>query len=864
MAELLDDLVLFPHCDLHLALTGTPPLTLSVLKRTETAGTVAPYTLTPVARADCTFEFMSPYRATGDRFDGLPTVDANGVVQPNEIGVFLFQVTVGDQYVVGRLQVHQRMLGWWFGNDTLTTALDPVIGHALPSVYARFSDDDNAADLVGDISGHGYVTLTSQDPTRVQVTANGRLRGLVETPKPPPGELPALVDVTGTFGTTPPRNLPVAVVDYRKDRPVLVDQQIWDVRDLDNMQNVVLLSEGFEDTPADRAMFDKAVNDTVADVFSVRRHEPYGVLKERFNVFSVFEESFQRGVTCSHQVVDKAGGPPRTGLLVPYERRAAAARPNNRHVYTVAELVHRVGLPPRVDVRPNLLEVWKHQGLTDFDPARVDAALIRTWKEHRSPGLLQTRDTFFGVCAGARLADRTSGRGVVSKPPRDDVNDPAMVAFIRRLYTFWDSGPTGLFALDPRRHPPELNAGGLRTNPLNSVQTYASRLSYVGRFSRTTYKVGPVWAPDDTRFRRSRGLIALVVCDFVGRGVNLNNNTMTLQNFNSKQLLLFDFDTRPGHDPAEMRRAVPAPNPAKVDTDDLVDTLAHEFGHNFNLGDEYEDYEGDGPDSSEDLVADNISLLGYLRPATARDRSLDINKVKWLDLPRMRYSARLVRPSEALPNGSGIRVGIDPAELADWRKVQGGENKVCLRQFQPTREGKQLPLEKLATPRFLEDANIGDIRIDRGVGTLVLTGGGLTPPFQVFDTGSVLYVPLKDGRGTPLTAVDSRVLAFLRQHPAPLNRNPDRRFPSAAADTPKAITGLTARELRRTLIGVYEGAQMWAGAHYRPSGACKMRASGGAGELGSFCYVCMWLLVNRIDPGRHAFVSRMFYPGRTR
>lgn len=36
------------------------------------------------------------------------------------------------------------------------------------------------------------------------------------------------------------------------------------------------------------------------------------------------------------------------------------------------------------------------------------------------------------------------------------------------------------------------------------------------------------------------------------------------------------------------------------------------------------------------------------------------------------------------------------------------------------------------------------------------------------------------------------------------------------------------------------------------------------GELGSFCYVCMWLLVNRIDPGRHAFVSRMFYPGRTR
>lgn len=45
-ALVVPDIVLFPHCDLHLALSGTRQLTLWVFDRAVTAGG---YTLTPIA-----------------------------------------------------------------------------------------------------------------------------------------------------------------------------------------------------------------------------------------------------------------------------------------------------------------------------------------------------------------------------------------------------------------------------------------------------------------------------------------------------------------------------------------------------------------------------------------------------------------------------------------------------------------------------------------------------------------------------------------------------------------------------------------------------------------------------------------------
>jgi hypothetical protein len=29
---------------------------------------------------------------------------------------------------------------------------------------------------------------------------------------------------------------------------------------------------------------------------------------------------------------------------------------------------------------------------------------------------------------------------------------------------------------------------------------------------------------------------------------------------------------------------------------------------------------------------------------------------------------------------------------------------------------------------------------------------------------------------------------------------------------------------------------------------------------GQFCFICKWLIVNRVDPGMHAYITQRFYP----
>jgi hypothetical protein len=62
---------------------------------------------------------------------------------------------------------------------------------------------------------------------------------------------------------------------------------------------------------------------------------------------------------------------------------------------------------------------------------------------------------------------------------------------------------------------------------------------------------------------------------------------------------------------------------------------------------------------------------------------------------------------------------------------------------------------------------------------------------------------------------------------------------------------------------VYEGAWEQTAQYYRPTGLCKMRrrkeTDEGKGN-GSFCHVCRWLIVNRVDPNFHAFLDAMYFP----
>jgi hypothetical protein len=114
----VSDLVVLPHCDLHVSLANAPQLRLQVFSRRDGANPGDPYILGDITSA-CQFDFFAPDLAVGHRFDNLPTVaPATGLVTATTPGRYLFQVrfTTGvapnqaTRSIVGSLQVHADVL----------------------------------------------------------------------------------------------------------------------------------------------------------------------------------------------------------------------------------------------------------------------------------------------------------------------------------------------------------------------------------------------------------------------------------------------------------------------------------------------------------------------------------------------------------------------------------------------------------------------------------------------------------------------------------------------------------------------------------------------------------------------------------
>lgn len=839
------DLVLFPHCDVHLVLDpAVPPLALRVFRRDEHPDKPGRYRLT---RVEGIYEFFAPFKEPGDRFRGVPTVDpVTGVVTATEPGVFLFQVVVGTDYLVGRIQVHRAIENWWFGNTSITTALDSEIAHAQPSIYARFSaDPGDEADLVGDITGHGYVTLVSRNPDRVEIGPEGRLRGLRETLPGDDGGTSALAVVTGTLLNMPPRALPVWVVDYGKVRADLHEYIRNKVANPEEMQNILLLPEGF--VREDEVWFTAIGQDVAHQLFDKPRHEPYGLLSKQFNMFTRFMPWLERGITTGFQVTDRASGYMQAGSPIPYV--GSPTRDERR--YLVSQLVEVVGLPRRVENRADLPGFWRRQGLP-IDDARIDLPLLEAWRDHKSAGLLAARDTLFGLILGARLGDRTSGR--VEPPaqqifrPADDVQSDALSRFIARVYEFYDVTEPLIIGLDVRRHPPEIHAHDrARADPLNSLLRFAGGLRFTDG-KGVVHDFGKTWAVDDTEFRRSRGLIGMAVYDDLEGGTNFNASTVTAQTVNKKYALKAVYG---GADPLEKRRDL-----RKVDLDltRFTDVVAHEFGHSFNLADEYE---GPAADPAEkppllDLPADNVSWLGFLRAEASPSRKLDIAKVKWLDLPCVLTSSRLLKDSTGA--GAEIRVEVGVRETAKWEAARRKGRRVDLQNFAQTSDGRQLPLPGTPDQR---QTGLAIVRVLPAEGAMILAGG---QPFPIFKAGSTVFVPLLDRQGQRVVVTRKSVLKYLEEEPGPLNLKLDRANVSWDPDVPRPIPGRPRFRRPSQVVGIFEGAAHFTSGLYRPTGTCKMRTSGGKNENGQFCFVCKWLIVNRVNPGLHDVLTRLFYP----
>jgi hypothetical protein len=847
-------IVLFPHSDIHIAMSGTLPLHIKIMERRFRQDSTFPngedqtkYELTDVT-SSCTFRYLAPFENVGQRIQAYVNIDNSGLVTPTTLGTNLVFITHTDSdgnhhTMVARIQVHQTIRGWWFGNSSITSAKDTYCAHSQPSIYALFSDDTTGTDLVGDITGHSYVDLTSLDPAVFTMDTEGR------------GRIWGHNDGSGTLrgsflGTT--HNLPVKIVDYGLRRDIL--EPIQFVKTVDDAHNILFIPEGFRDTNEDREKFDNLVTKITDDLFHKPRHQPYGLLQGSFNVFKAFVPSEQYTLSCGFKVNDESV-PDKfdAGFPIPYKDQLSSTISNP---YSPEELIKIVGLPKRNETRTpaQLRFLWQTQALLNYNDSRVDDNLVNIYKKEVSVGILEARDTFFGLLLGERYADRSSG--VESIVPAIDVaGDPNMPFYIDKMYDWYRKYVTRSIDLDPRRHPPELVMGGYE-NPNSSIMQFIKNLHY--KYDPHD-QIGTQWVPDpySTVLQKSRGLVAVITHEGMIAGTSFNNGTLvglSLNNFNS---VGFQYVTTSSTEKV-MRRNPPSEIP--MDVDDVISTLAHEFGHSFRLGDEYEEYIQDIGQEMD--WADNIASLYTIRVDDnyRTNRLIDMDKVKWFDLLRIKLSSATIEPSTE--DAGRLKVKIDSKFCGKWKEAKDQHVKAFIRNRKITRWGNQLPLV-FNDQNYIPRLDI--IEVDEVNGYIYLGGLDLPPhPLPVFDKGSLLFIPQTTSSDEFIYVVEKKVLDYLKNNPTnknlPLNKDTDTTKINNGSDLPKSIPDFKPPCRSYKLIGIYEGANMYTGMQYRPAGACKMRDNKNTGGEGEFCFVCKYLIVNRVDPGMHDVLDHRYYP----
>ncbi|MEU6994715.1 hypothetical protein ABZ953_29165 [Streptomyces sp. NPDC046465] len=414
------------------------------------------------------------------------------------------------------------------------------------------------------------------------------------------------------------------------------------------------------------------------------------------------------------------------------------------------------------------------------------------------------------------------------------------------------------------------------TNPGNYVLGYLDGLRLA---EPPNPPIGKNWVPDDTRFRKSRGMVAIIAYDPLLGGTAFNKGTMTASTVGRQGKV--EFTPVPGTRPIRTRTAPPPVPPEKplgiTDIDHLVNKVAHEFAHSFNLGDEYEDFGGDRQgdnDPTHDLPSDNLAKLTFLHQgAPPQARKLNPAKIKWFEVPRMRVSGKLLVPSVPLVSDI-FEVTVGTTDIGKWVQAWKDQAKVTVRDFSTGSDNRQLPL-KAGPGDVLTNLTIAT-RPDEKQGTLFLQTPGPLPQLPVFKKGAVVFVQRTDLTGLPVFLVDKKVRDFVadpdpanqRSH-SPLNRNRDTTKPFGSkeeeTDLPIGVPGFVPPKFAYQMVGIFEGGNHFAGGFYRASGECKMRGqdkgtTNDADLRGMFCFLCKWLIVNLIDPAQHAPLDAHQYP----
>lgn len=298
-----------------------------------------------------------------------------------------------------------------------------------------------------------------------------------------------------------------------------------------------------------------------------------------------------------------------------------------------------------------------------------------------------------------------------------------------------------------------------------------------------------------------------------------------------------------------------APVPGTFQADVVGSRMAHELGHTYRLGDEYEGElrriynanpleiepnENVQHDSTLRLAGAQGPLRGdpTAQPPLPPSR-LDVTRIKW----NIHRIARVSPAQSIVAAGNNARLTLERGQTRRWTP---GERAFL-------RNSLHTPKDVKSGPRTVVIA-VQVITTDAAHDTVDVT---MPPGFDLALLGDVplLYVPKRNGSGVELGLIDPAVLAFLANQ-GPFLKPANQAIWKSGPYDPPSIPGFSAPSVKADAIGLHEGGVGFSHDVFRPSGRCKMRNPGDVNAAGKvvfdgFCFVCQYVLVELNDPSRH-------------
>jgi hypothetical protein len=332
---------------------------------------------------------------------------------------------------------------------------------------------------------------------------------------------------------------------------------------------------------------------------------------------------------------------------------------------------------------------------------------------------------------------------------------------------------------------------------------------------------------------------------------------------------------------------VPTPSLGDVagtSMEELASVLAHELGHEFGLGDEYDGFDFAG--AHDALKATDTAYRSWVQnwlnlthhhivhDTQHGADDIEILAVKWRHWLRTRAASVLTDDATPLP-GNRLRVPVRRDDRSKWLSARTRRAPVFLRTHHINPDDASQPYH-----------HVGPIDIE----TVQTDGVVILKDFSSEDflKGHILYEgELVDGR--PLSVYHPEVLRHFETRPVqPFAKKADAAVGSRDPGFPpealvQANPSFHPVDLA-SVVGVYEGGGTFNTKVYRASGICKMRDASivttlvrperldlSNDPLGRvvqgqpepvlrylpFCYVCQYALTNRFAPTR---LGDLVYP----